>query len=267
MVTSSDEAIGALETNVWSLGRAIGSGPGGRVTDSDTRLVVETPVAKPPYNGVWRFYDEGDAPLDEQAAHALRPFRERGVSAIWFVHPTAPRRLETVLRKVGLEPADELSGMVRSLDDLEPIPSSPRGVEVRETTVHDTATWLELISWRYNLQRDASSPYLTSIFERAIGSRSIRLWIAYLEDQPVSKAAVHLHRGVAGVYGVATTEAGRGRGLASLLTLHGLHAARAEGIRTSILHATPMARSLYERLSYEIVAPFNVWADPGTPHF
>lgn len=256
----------ALEANLWSLGRDLGSGRDGRVIDTETRLVVHTPVRNPPYNGVWRFFDEGDVSLVEQADNILAGFRERGVPAIWFVHPTAPDRLERALEDVGLKLADELSGMVRQLDDLEPLPPLPEGIEVHETTIADTATWLELIWWRYGLEREASSPYLTSIFRRAVGSGSIRLWIAYLDGEPVSKAAIHCHEGVAGVYGVATTKAGRGRGLASLLTLHGLHAARSAGIRTSVLHATPMARALYERLHYRQVAPFRVWADPGTSH-
>ncbi|MEM7135141.1 MAG: GNAT family N-acetyltransferase [Myxococcota bacterium] len=258
--------VTALEDNLWSLGRALGSGRDGRVIDTETRLVIHTPVRSPPYNGVWRFFDEGDASLLEQANQVLAGFRERGVPAIWFVHPTAPDELDKALEDAGLTLADELSGMVRALDDLPPLPPPPEGIELREATTADTATWLELISWRYGLERESSSPYLTSIFGRAIGSGIIRLWIALLNGEPVSKAAIHCHRGVAGVYGVATTEAGRGRGLASLLTLHGLHAARNDGMHSSVLHATPMARALYERLDYRCVAPFRVWASPGTPH-
>ncbi|MEM9729669.1 MAG: GNAT family N-acetyltransferase [Myxococcota bacterium] len=267
MAASPNELVRALEGNLWSFGRNLGSGPGGRVVDTETRLVVHTPVPNPPYNGIWRFGDEGGASLLEQADRILDGFRERGVPAIWFIHPTAPSGLENALEGAGLELADELSGMARSLEDLEPLPMHPDGIEVRETTIADTDTWLELIWWRYGLDRAASSPYLTSIFRRAIGDGTIRLWIAYLDGEPVSKAAIHCHRGVAGVYGVATTEAGRGRGLASLLTLHGLHAARDDGVSTSVLHATPMARALYERLRYRTVAPFRVLADPGTPHF
>ncbi len=38
-----------------------------------TRLVIETPVARPPYNAVMRFYDEGDQPLRDQATALLAP--------------------------------------------------------------------------------------------------------------------------------------------------------------------------------------------------
>lgn len=72
--------------------------------------------------------------------------------------------------------------------------------------------------------------------------------------------------GVAGIYGVATTESGRHRGLARLLCSTALDAARTAGVERTVLHSTPMARSLFQRMGYEDVATFEVWAAPDSVH-
>jgi hypothetical protein len=43
-------------------------------------------------------------------------------------------------------------------------------------------------------------------------------------------------------------------------------AAEVPGIREGILHATPMARRLYQRIGFQDVAPFRLWAQPDTLH-
>ena len=144
------------------------------------------------------------------------------------------------------------------------MPPTPDGVEIVEATAEDSSEWLHLITCRYGLD-EQSSPYLREIYRQAIGNGS-RLWVARIDGVAVSKVGMHTHDGVAGIYGVATTELGRGRGLATLLTLTALHAARNHGIDTSVLHSTPMAHTLYAHLCYEDIATFEIWAEPGTLH-
>jgi GNAT superfamily N-acetyltransferase len=262
----ANDDIAALEHNLWSMFSVLGVGDGGHVVDTPTRLVVTSPVQSPPYNGVWRFYDEGDRPLATQVDEALGPFRERGVPAVWILHPTAPRGLGSELEAAGLTRAEGIVGMVADLAGAPPAPEPPTGIKVVEASRSsaDADAWLHLVTWRYGLDRSAS-PYLKQIYERAIGGHT-RLWLALLDGEPVSKAAMHVHGGVAGIYAVATTDNGRRRGLASLLTLTALSAARAEGVERSVLHSTPMAVELYRKLGFRDAAPFEVWAEPGTLH-
>jgi ribosomal protein S18 acetylase RimI-like enzyme len=263
MLTGSD-AIAALESNAWSMFSILGTGEGGRVTASPTRLVVESPIPQPPYNGVWRFYDEADRPLDRQVAEVLAPMRDRGVAVMWLVHPTSPPAVREHLRAEGLVLAEELPGMVADLRCLDPVPAVPESVEVFEASAAESDEWVHLVSWRYGLDSSTSS-YLQQVYANAIGGHT-RLWIAHVGGEPVSKAALHCGGGVAGIYGVVTAEKGRGRGLATILTLMALHAARDQGFETGVLHSTPMARGLYERLGYRACAVFEVWAEPETLH-
>jgi ribosomal protein S18 acetylase RimI-like enzyme len=256
------DAVRELEASVWSMFSILGWGTGGRVLDTPTRLVVETPVPRPPYNTVWRFYDEGDRPLAHQVDEVLTPMIERGVTAGWVVHPTTSPGVREELTAIGWVRAEEIFGMVADLAEIDSPPPVPEGVEVVEVSTCDSEIWLELVSWRYGLGVE-SNPYLREVYEKVIG-RHTRVWVAIVDGAPMSKVALHISSGVAGIYGVVTTESGRGRGLASLLTLTALDAARSDGVSRTVLHSTPMARSLYRRLGYRDVATFEVWAEPGS---
>ena len=75
---------------------------------------------------------------------------------------------------------------------------------------------------------------------------------------------LHLDGDVAGIYGVATRPEVRGLGFARHLTLAALHAARAAGATTAVLHSTPIAVPLYASLGFNRVADFSLHASPGT---
>ena len=91
-------------------------------------------------------------------------------------------------------------------------------------------------------------------------------WVALVDGEPASKAVMHVEDGVAGIYGVATTEAGRGRGLATNLCATALDAARVAGAERTVLHSTPMAREPYRRMGHRDVATFEMWAAPDSLH-
>jgi predicted GNAT family acetyltransferase len=164
----------------------------------------------------------------------------------------------------GLVRADELPGMVADNRYLDPTPPVPETVELIEATAAESEAWVHFVSWRYGLDT-STSPYLRQVYANAIGGHT-RLWIASVAGEPVSKVAMHINGGIAGIYGIATTEKGRNRGPATILTLTALHAARDEGVETSVLHSTPMAHALYKRLGYQDVAAFETWAEPERLH-
>ena len=92
MITTAghkQDAISALETSVWSMFSQLGRADGGQVVDTPTRLELHTPVTKPPYNGVFRFHDDG-RPLREQVLETLDHFAGSAGPIMWLVHPTTP---------------------------------------------------------------------------------------------------------------------------------------------------------------------------------
>lgn len=261
---SEADAVAALESNMWSMMAQFGRVSPGRLIETPTRLVLETEIAQPPYNTVLRFYDEGDRSIEAQVHELVNRFEHRHCTPAWLVHPTTPSEVRDSLAVNGWVCAETVPGMIHTLDELAPVSELPSEIDVVEAGVGDGAAWLDLVSTRYGLQEN-DSPYLREVFDRFIGT-GVRVWIASYEGVPVSKLGIHMGDDVAGVYGVATTERGRGKGLASLLTNIALHATADAGFEASVLHSTPMAHSMYERLGYRNVATFEVWARPNEVH-
>ncbi|MGI9644680.1 MAG: GNAT family N-acetyltransferase [Ilumatobacteraceae bacterium] len=258
------EAIAALETNIWSMMAQFGRVDPGRLIETPTRLVLETDVSRPPYNTVLRFYDEGDRSIDAQVHELVARFDRRDCTPAWLLHPTTPSGVRESLDAHGWVCAEAVPGMIHTLDDLVPLPDARSDIEVVEAGVGHGAAWLDLVSTRYGLD-ESDSPYLRQVFDRVIGT-GVRVWIASHDGVPVSKVGVHGSGDVAGIYGVATTEQGRGKGLGSLLTNVALQATAAAGFSASVLHSTPMAHSMYQRLGYRDVATFEIWARPNEVH-
>ena len=256
--------VADLEENLWATYSKFGQVHGANLIDDANRLVLESPLRQPPYNSVLRFRDDGTRPLVDQVIQLVDRFRSRDVVGAWVIHPTTTPGMRQVLTDLGWTMAEPLQGMAMDLSSLPPLPSVDPEIEVVDPEMQDGTEWLDLISWRYGLD-DEDSPYLREVYRTHVAHGS-RLWTARVGGVPLSKAVVSMSGDVAGIYGVATKDGGRGRGLASLLTLHALHEARDRGAVVGVLHSTPTARALYARIGFQDVAPFEIWALPDTVH-
>lgn len=258
LVVPVDPDVARLEANLWSMFARFGRARGASLVDTPTRMAIATPIPQPPYNTVLRFYDEHNRSLDEQVSELTAPYRQRNVTMLWCVHPTTDPETRDALVRTGLVNAEELTGMVAEIRQVPSPTATPAGVEIVDADVEHAAAFADFVSWRYRLESTAT-PLLEEVFRDGVG-RDVRVWFAMIDNVSVSKVAMHFTDGVAGIYGVATNEAGRGQGLASLLTLTAIEAARQMGIGHVVLHSTPMARSLYQRLGFRDVAPFELWS-------
>ena len=202
--------------------------------------------------------DRAERDIDE----ALGVFEGRDVPIVFIVHPTAgPPDLRERLARRGFALAEMLSGMVKVLDgeDVGRAPL-PAGVSIVDGDVRHGVDWIGLTSWRYGMPEEHRA-YLAGLYELefAHGDRAL---VACRDGVALSKADLHLHDGVAGIYGVVTDDTGRRLGLATAVTIAALGHAREAGATAAILHATPAAVGLYERLGFATVAEFEVWAEP-----
>jgi ribosomal protein S18 acetylase RimI-like enzyme len=143
------------------------------------------------------------------------------------------------------------------------------GIEIREATSDaDVDAAVDLIAWRWDLPSEVREKLhaVTRAFEVGVPGGAVRCWIAWKNGTPVSKVVLNLASESAGLYGVATRPEARGLGLARRLTLEAFSTAYKEGYRLGILHSTPMAKNLYEKLGFREIAPFRLFAPPHSFH-
>ena len=261
----------ALEENLWDLWSHFGLARDCALHDDGDALWFETPLSVLPYNAVLRFQveEDADARIDALCDH----FRRREVPFLWFVHPSArPLDLAERLCARGVQEVDACPGMVAELADLPGLadpadpaetPPTPEGFEIHEVeSASDARDVLELVAWRWSLP-DEAVPYLDRInqeFRLGTPEARVRVWVAWQAGVPVAKAVLNLAAGVAGLYGVATRPEARGRGLARALTLRAFRYARDQGFELGVLHSSPMAFPLYQRIGFREVTTFRLFA-------
>jgi ribosomal protein S18 acetylase RimI-like enzyme len=85
--------------------------------------------------------------------------------------------------------------------------------------------------------------------------------VGYWEGQAVCSVATVNAAGAAGVYSLGTLPQHRRRGFAEAILRHALEQARAQaGVERTVLQATRSGLKLYQRLGYETVTRFAVYA-------
>ena len=82
---------------------------------------------------------------------------------------------------------------------------------------------------------------------------NIRHYLAYIGCDAVACATILLSDGLAGVWNVGTLRPYRRQGLASAILMQALVDAAADGYPDSVLIASPMGRSLYEEMGYQLI--------------
>jgi GNAT superfamily N-acetyltransferase len=256
-----------LERNLWALWSRFGRGDECVLHEDEDSLFFDTPIPALPYNAVLRFSVVAD--VERRIDAIFEHYRRRKVPFLWIVHPTAqPSDLGERLRTHGLEEAEVCPGMAMDLSELAEPAGPPRGIEIREAATSDTEGVLELVAWRWRVPEEVlpKLPGITRAFEVGVPGGAVRCWVARQDGVAVSKVFLNLAAGAAGIYGVATRPEARGLGLARILTLQALHAARHAGYNLGVLHSTPMAVPLYEKLGFRAIAPFRIFAPPRAFH-
>jgi GNAT superfamily N-acetyltransferase len=93
----------------------------------------------------------------------------------------------------------------------------------------------------------------TVVREEHFSDPTIRHYLAYVDEDAAACATVMVSDSVAGVWNVGTLRPFRRQGLASAILMQALVDAAADGYTDSVLVASPMGRSLYEEMGYQLV--------------
>lgn len=231
--------------------------PGAEIHEEPDMLRTLVPIQHPLFTAVLsaRFaHGKSHSRIED----AMRPIRTRRLPAMWWIGPsTHPIDLPTRLAAYGWMHTETLVGMALDLNNppnlkrTEP-PGDRAPFDLTEaTSAEELAAWSLPYAEGFGMQAEtlrALAPMAQAV--GADGTGQIRLLLGHTEKGAVSSAMLFMGAGVAGMYGVATVAHARNQGFATATVLGAVDAARAAGYRVCILHATPMAVSVYRRLGF-----------------
>ena len=148
---------------------------------------------------------------------------------------------------------DNMPGMWMPLEETFGVGTVPEGVILRPATeTGDLKAVIDILAEGYPVPVEAADFFMRGIHlagEEHNGD--LRNFIATAEGEPAACASVCVKDGVAGIYGVATLERFRRRGIGAAITRAAMAHGAEEGARYALLHATPEGAPIYSRIGFE----------------
>jgi GNAT superfamily N-acetyltransferase len=250
---SESALIHAIEFNIFEVFKYwFGSWSRMEFHDDPDAMWSVTDIPFPLFNGVLRAQLTDDA-VDKTITAAIDRCKASNISMLWWIGPASrPHDLGDHLLAHGFERGDAPPGMAVDLNALNQPATMPSGLSVKQVTDEET-----LQIWSKTCIDGSEMPDFTEEFTDATRNAGfgdetpLRLFIAWLDDQPVATSLMFLGAGVAGIYNVATLASARGRGVGTAVTLAPLLMARDEGYRVGILQSSDSGYNVYRKLGFQ----------------
>lgn len=202
-----------------------------------------------------------EAELTQRISLGTVHFNARGLEwAFWvcedWIEPRARKRSRQLFDRYGLRHSLDLPGMVAERI-LPPVKVLPRLTVRRVCDAATSDAFCAIGSVCFHVPIS----WFREVFDnRAVWER-FAAYVGYVNDEPVSTAAVVVGGGVLGVYNVATLPASQRLGYGEAVMRHALaDKEREHGISRVVLQSTPAGLRLYERMGFRTVARVAVYS-------
>jgi ribosomal protein S18 acetylase RimI-like enzyme len=268
---SQAELAAAVEENLFDLFRAMTALPGSEIEETEKLSRHLAFPTNPMFKGVWRTRlaaNEVDDAIDETLAWFKR---RQAPFLFWWTGPgTTPEDLGERLMARGLLSMEEqmetlakgikqtalgAPGMVADLQQmneaaLTQVPAGFTTVAVQDEDALEDFKRVFVES--YEIPEWVGQAWVDATRQLGIGHTPWKMYVGYLDGQPVATNMLFNGGGVASVYAVATVPAARGQGIGGAITLKPLLDARDMGYRYAVLFATEMGVHAYQRIGFRL---------------
>jgi len=273
LTQATDRELGlAVFQNLHDLFRAMAGGLKGELTEQDGLSRHLTFPSNPMFKGVWSTHlSQGVA--DSAIEETIAWFKERNAPFFfWWTGPeTTPDDLPQRLQTHGLidmaEQQKELAAGIKQTElgapcmvaDLSTMNESvlsktPQGFEIREVANEaDLSDFKKVFVETYEIPEWAGQAWVDATLSVGVGKTPWRIFVGYLDAQPVATNMLFNGGGVASVYAVATLPSVQGKGIGAAITLKPLLEARdRDGYKYAVLFSTEMGVKVYERIGFRM---------------
>ncbi len=189
-------------------------------------------------------------------AGAMAYFGERGVPGAVIVLDGADAAAEQACVAFGLTRVVTLYGMALALPPVV-IPDAPSWLEIRradDAASHDAHAATDAAAFDDRVET-TMRVFPSSLLE----APGYHAYTGYVDGEAVATSTLFVTDLAAGVFGVATVPSHRRRGIGEAMTWHAVREGARLGCDVASLQASPMGRSMYERMGFELNAPAGVW--------
>lgn len=208
-------------------------------------------------NGILRTHlTELDAEAIQARIHAaLAYFREKQVERIgWSVgQDCQPTNMAVYLEQEGFQLlSEENIGLALDSATMRVEENHVAGLEIRELVdVEDLSVLYKMEIEGFGSSEEMAEHYCEMYRNAGFGpGTNWRHFGGWWQGEAVAATSLLFHAGVAGIYGVATVEHARRRGIARAMVLRAIAEARQQEYRIVVLSPTDMSAGIYRRLGF-----------------
>ena len=222
---------------------------GARVEDRlASRLFVCPSVPLPLFNALVALDERPDAAVAGLAT-AMAEVEKLDLPFGVLLRATAAPALEAEARRLGLSAVERIPAMVVAADELRDRGTTGlRIVRARERADLDRA--LAVMAAGFGVPAALVQP----LFQPAVAELpGISVYLAWVEDDPVSTAVSSLGPGGVGIFNVATPPHLRGRGYGAAVTARAAEDGFAAHAELAWLQASPLGEPVYRRMGFRQV--------------
>ena len=270
---ATDEQLGlAVFENLYDLFRAMADSlPDSQFVEEEGFSRHLTFPTNPMFKGVWntRLSEQGaDLAIDQTIAW----FKKQNAPYFfwWTGGNTSPSDLESRLARRGMismaEQTQALAQGILSTEQGSPcmvaelskmneavLQQTPEGFVIREIiNESELYNFKKVFVETYEIPDWAGQAWVDATLKIGIGKTPWRIFVGYLDDQPVATNMLFHGGGVASVYAVATVPSARGKGIGAAITLKPLLEAREDGYIYAVLFSTELGKSVYQRIGFRM---------------
>jgi GNAT superfamily N-acetyltransferase len=271
---ATDRELGlAVFENLYALFRAMASHlPGGQLVEEEKLSRHFTFPTNPMFKGVWNTHlrpKETETAIDDTIAW----FKERDAPYFfwWTGGDTSPDDLEERLARRGLismeEQTHELAKGILSTQQGAPcmiaelaamnediLRQTPNSFFIKEASGEvEMYDFKKVFVEMYEIPEWAGQAWVDATLTVGMGKTPWKVFVGYLDHEPVATNLLFNGGGVASVYAIATTPSARGKGIGAAITLKPLLDVRdREGYTYAVLFSTEMGVPVYRRIGFRM---------------
>lgn len=253
---SEPELMAAVERNFAEEMACFGRNLPGASLHQDDELTWFITGPTGPNGVLLTYFKQHDTPyIDARIEETLAHFRSHQVQDPgWRVGPTTrPADLGVYLERHGMVRRASMSCMILDVASARYVDATPHGLEIREVqTLEELQAKCEVEKIGFGATEMMARYYYLTYKNSGFGTgKHWHHYVGWQQGKAVAVAAVLLHQGIAGIYGVATLPEMRRQGIAAAMMQHVIGAIGQLGYAIATLSPSDMSEAIYRRLGFE----------------
>ncbi|MEQ8474956.1 GNAT family N-acetyltransferase [Fulvivirga sp.] len=238
-----------------------GATPSMTIMNSENVVAVDSGLSCDTFNII--FIKNGLAITQAELDDTIKHYRNKDFDfCIWVNADNLTDNLKEIFKSVNVSHQNEEVGMVLDLSQYEAIHSDRHNDIVLVQDVKTLNDYANVIAANWSPpDRNVNSYYEKTTNSYLENSKGVMLFVYYDGQQPL--ATVELFPSddsTIGIYGLATLEDARGKGIGSALMTKCLNISKTLGYKNVVLQASEAGIGIYKKLGFESFTTYHEYA-------